>query len=86
MGMGIQMQLLNAQKAVLETQAEKNKAEALEWCHDDMIMADAICYQMRNERIWLVDVSPVVSPWNKSFISVWELEDDINARYAHLYK
>lgn len=65
---------------------EKNKAEALEWCHDDMIMADAICYQMRNERIWLVDVSPVVSPWNKSFISVWELEDDINARYAHLYK
>jgi len=65
---------------------EKNKAEALEWCHDDMIMADAICYQMRNERIWLVDTSPVVAPWNKSFISIEDIEDDINARYAHLYK
>jgi len=65
---------------------EKNKAEALEWCHDDMIMADAICYQMRNERIWLVDTAPVVAPWNKSFISIGEIEDDINARYAHLYK
>lgn len=65
---------------------EKNKAEALEWCHDDMIMADAICYQMRNERIWLVDTAPVVAPWNKSFISIEDIEDDINARYAHLYK
>lgn len=40
---------------------EKKKPEALEWCHDDMILADSICYQMRNERIWLWDVKPVLS-------------------------
>jgi hypothetical protein len=63
---------------------EKKKAEALEWCHDDMIMADAICYQMRNERINTWNMQAVVSPWN--FATVWDLSRDIDARYAHLYK
>jgi len=30
---------------------EKKKAEAMEWCHDDMIMSDAICYWMRKEPV-----------------------------------
>ena len=30
---------------------EKNKPEAIIWCHDDEVMADAICYQMRFERV-----------------------------------
>ncbi len=29
----------------------KNKPEAIQWYHDDDIMSDAICYQMRHERI-----------------------------------
>lgn len=32
---------------------EKNKPEAIVWYHDDEIMSDAICYQMRYERIYV---------------------------------
>jgi len=30
---------------------DKNKPEAIQWYHDDDIMSDAMCYQMRHERI-----------------------------------
>lgn len=33
---------------------EKKKAEAIEWSHDDAIMSDAICWQMRKEKVPVV--------------------------------
>jgi hypothetical protein len=31
---------------------DKMKEVAQEWCHDDGIMADSICWQMRKYPVW----------------------------------
>lgn len=56
------------------------------WKHDDIVDDISQWFEVFTKRRNIWTVAPVVSPWNKSFISVGELEEDINARYAHLYK